>query len=413
MAGLGPLLGSGFWLLASERFDPRTARRHFGQIAGVGTLAGLAGALVAERVGALYGIAAMLPILAAVSVVCALSIRRFAPPTAPGQTAARVPWTMRRSWRRSHPRSGLRALAKAPYLQNLAALVFLGTLAAAIVDYVFKAAAVESFGRGETLLRFFAIYYAAVSLLAFVVQATVSTLALERLGLGVTASTPSLALVAGGLGGLLLPGLQGALMARAGESVFRGSLFKTGYEIFFTPIQPQDKRAAKSIIDVGFDRLGDAAGGAAVAALLAVPFGDPSQRLLLAAVVCSGAALFAALRLNRGYIQHARTKPVNRAARFRPRGCHRPDHAHVDPQDAAVGRRVGRRGRGRRPGAGDRSGVADRRSRGAGDPRPAIARRWRAFGRCCAKATACRRRSCRMSSRCWPGIRWPTTRSAR
>ena len=48
---------------------------------------------------------------------------------------------------------------------------------------------------------------------------------------------------------------------RGGESVFRGSLFRTGYEIFYTPIPPDEKRAAKSIIDVGFDRLGDALGG--------------------------------------------------------------------------------------------------------------------------------------------------------
>jgi hypothetical protein len=312
VAGLGPLLGSGFWLLASERFDPRTARRNYGQIAGVGTLAGLGGGLAAERVGALYGIPAMLPVLAGISAVCALSIRRFAPAAV-------------RTRRRSHamddapelaaesPQSGLRVLAKAPYLQNLAALVFLGTLAAAIADYVFKAAAVESLGRGEELLRFFAIYYAAISLLSFVVQATVSTLALDKLGLGVTASTPSLALALGGLGGLLFPGLSGAMAARAGESVFRGSLFKTGYEIFFTPIDPQDKRAAKSIIDVGFDRLGDAAGGAAIAALLMLPFGDPSRRLLIAAVVCSGVGLFAASRLSRGYIRTLEESLVNRA----------------------------------------------------------------------------------------------------
>ena len=31
ISGVGPMLGSGFWLLASERFDPRTAKRHFGQ----------------------------------------------------------------------------------------------------------------------------------------------------------------------------------------------------------------------------------------------------------------------------------------------------------------------------------------------------------------------------------------------
>ena len=71
--------------------------------------------------------------------------------------------------------------------------------------------------------------------------------------------------------------------------MFRSSLFKTGYEIFFTPIQSQDKRAAKSIIDVGFDRLGDAAGAGVVAVLLLVPFGSSFQRLLVAAIVCSGA----------------------------------------------------------------------------------------------------------------------------
>ena len=48
---------------------------------------------------------------------------------------------------------------------------------------------------------------------------------------------------------------------RSAESVFRGSLFRTGYEIFYTPIPADEKRAAKSIIDVGFDRLGDAIGG--------------------------------------------------------------------------------------------------------------------------------------------------------
>jgi hypothetical protein len=95
--------------------------------------------------------------------------------------------------------------------------------------------------------------------------------------------------------------------------VLRGSLFKVGYEIFFTPIQPQDKRAAKSIIDVGFDRLGDAVGAAVVAILLRVSLGEPSRELLVAAVVCSGLALFAARRLNRGYIQTLEQNLMHRA----------------------------------------------------------------------------------------------------
>ena len=50
-----PILASGFWLIASERFDPRAAKRLFGQIAAAGTLGGLAGALIAERIAVWYG----------------------------------------------------------------------------------------------------------------------------------------------------------------------------------------------------------------------------------------------------------------------------------------------------------------------------------------------------------------------
>ena len=75
ISGLGPMLGSSFWLIASERFDPHTARHHFGRIAAVGTLAGLGGALVAERVAVMVGVSAMLPVLAVVNLFCAWQIQ--------------------------------------------------------------------------------------------------------------------------------------------------------------------------------------------------------------------------------------------------------------------------------------------------------------------------------------------------
>src|SRR5580765_7661180 len=61
ISGAGPLMLSGFWLIAGERFDPRSAKQHFGQIAGAGTLGGLLSALVAERVAAVFGVPVMLP----------------------------------------------------------------------------------------------------------------------------------------------------------------------------------------------------------------------------------------------------------------------------------------------------------------------------------------------------------------
>ena len=311
ISGLGPMLGSGFWLIATERFDPHTARFNFGRIAGVGTLTGLVAALITERIGATVGIAAMLPVLAALNLFCAWQVRRLAGPKV--LTIHDKALDVAPDLAATSPRSGLRVLAGAPYLRNLAALVLLGTIAAALADYVFKVQAVEAFGRGDALLQFFALYYAGVSLLAFVVQSVSAPLVLEKLGLAVTTATPSLALVVGGLGGLVFPGLGGALVARAGESTLRSSLFKTGYEIFFTPIASQDKRAAKSIIDVGFDRLGDAVGGGIIRLLIMLPSSSQYTALLGAAIGCSAIAVAVAQRLSRGYIHTLERSLLDRA----------------------------------------------------------------------------------------------------
>ena len=267
VSGAGPLLASGFWLISSERFDPRTAKKHFGQIAGAGTLGGLLGALAAERVATLFGAPAMLLLLAVINLASAWLVRRLAlssPASSVVMAADQEP--------QSPARSGLRVIAEAPYLRHLAALVLLGTTSAALVDYLFKAQAVVRFGPGDHLLRFFAIYYAATSLLTFVLQTASSRAVLERFGLAATASAPSGALFLGSLASLIAPGFGSLVMARGGESVFRSSLFRAGYELFYTPIPAAEKRAAKSLIDVGFDRLGDAFGGGLVRlAVVAAP----------------------------------------------------------------------------------------------------------------------------------------------
>src|SRR6185503_18902990 len=146
ISGAGPLLGSGFWLVLRERFDPRTAKRRFGQIAGAGTLGGLLSALVAERVAALFGVTAMLPVLAVLHLVSAWQVRRLALPSEVAATAKATSAETFRSLADAPGRSGLRVIAEAPYLRYLAALVLLGTTGAALVDYLFKMEAVRTFG---------------------------------------------------------------------------------------------------------------------------------------------------------------------------------------------------------------------------------------------------------------------------
>ena len=350
ISGVGPLLGSGFWLISSERFDPRTAKRRFGQIAGAGTLGGLLSALVAERVAAVFGVAAMLPVLGVLHLVSAWQVRRLA---IPSEAARKTKTTSAETFRDPADalgRSGLRVIAEAPYLRYLAVLVLLGTTGAALVDYLFKMEAVRTFGRGDMLLRFFAVYYAAASLITFVVQMSSSRYVLERFGLAMTTSTPSFALLAGSVSGLVAPGLGSMVMTRGSESVFRGSLFRAGYELFYTPIPAADKRAAKSIIDVAFDRLGDALGGGMVRLVLLVAPAAMYSTILSLAIACSAAAIAAASRLNRGYIDTLEKSLLNRAVEIdwsdiqdgasrtlmiRTLGLARPDFGPPEPDDDA------------------------------------------------------------------------------
>lgn len=310
ISGIGPMLGSGFWLIVSERFDPRTAKRQFGTITGIGTLGGLAGGLMSERAAGL-DIATMLPILAALNLVCAWLVRRLATPHRPADLS--LPVDIAPDLSSATPRSGFHLLKETRYLRSLAALVFLSTIGAALIDYAFKAAAVSRFGSDESLLRFFAIYYAGISLISFLVQASLSGPTLQKLGLAASASTPSIALFAGGIAALAFPGLASAAGARAGESVFRGSLFRASYEIFYTPIPSREKRAAKSLIDVGFDRLGDAAGGGLVRMALMLPGAAQITTVVFLAVAAAAASLVVASRLHGQYIETLERSLVNRA----------------------------------------------------------------------------------------------------
>ena len=301
----GPLLTSGFWLIATERFDPRTAKRRFGQITGAGTVGGLLGALVSERVAATLGAPAMLLVLAAFQFLTIWLFSRFALfahlPTEPEPLAVSGA---------PAARSNLRVIARAPHLRHLVVLVLLGSTSAGLLDYLFKAKAVEAVGTGDQLLRFFALYYAAISLITFILQVVSSRVALDRFGLALTTSTPSIALLAGSIGGLVAPGFSGLMAARAGESVFRGSWFRAGYELFYTPIPAAEKRAVKSVVDVGVDRLGDAVGGGLVRLATLLAPAVQSSAILWMAIASSAGAILAASRLNHWYVRTLGTSLV-------------------------------------------------------------------------------------------------------
>lgn len=308
ISAAGSLLISWFWSVVNERFDPRTAKRRVGWIAGGGAAGGFAGGLLAERfASASLPIVSLLPALAALHVASATVLAWVGERTTPEERQTDVP-ANETSWL-----SGMRALRSNGYLQNLAAFVFVITTAAALVDFVFKSQVSTRLSDGETLLQFFAVFYAVTGLVTLLVQWILSRKLLETAGIARTAALLPGAVGVGGLF-LLVPGVlgvAGATALRGIESVLRSSVFRSSYELLYTPVAAAEKRAAKGLVDVGFERLGDASGAAIVQALLSASLVLTSARnasgtvlgiLLALAAVLSAIGLVIAGRLRRGYV---------------------------------------------------------------------------------------------------------------
>ena len=323
MASFGAVLISGFWSMISESFDPRTAKIQVGRIASAGTAGGIIGGVLAERTGALFSATAMLPVLAALHIICTLlSIHlRRSLPASTAQPATPESFTAI---------SGFKVLSNAAYVRNLAYLVLLGTVAENLLDYVLKTQATMTYGRGDELIRFFGLFYTVVSLLTFVVQWVFSRYSLEHLGLAGSISTMPLMVVFGGLASLFMPGLSSIGFAKGGESVLRSSLFRSGYELLYAPVPTHDKRAAKTIVDVGFDRLGDAVGGGVIRGVLALNLAvAPNNRvLIIVAVALAASSLIFARKIRTSYVSVLEKSLVEQAQGL--------DLLHVDEKRGTV-----------------------------------------------------------------------------
>lgn len=295
----GAILISGFWLLVSERFDPRTAKRRVGRIAAMGTLGGLLGALLVERVSAYGGVLDTLPVLAALHFVCAGAVRWLAPPHGPPAADPTGPTGTLADGRRSP----LALVRRNPYLGSVALLVVAGSTAAAVMDYLFKAQAVAVYGQTAALMRFFAAFYAGVGLVTFALQALFGRLSLERLGLARTVASLPVAVAASGITGLLVPGLAAVTGMRGAEAVLRGSLYRLGYELLYTPVPRAQKRAAKTLIDVGLDRVGDVAGAGLVGLALVAAPAAAGAALATTLVLLGLIGVAIARTLKRGYVK--------------------------------------------------------------------------------------------------------------
>ena len=223
MAIFGAILISGFWSVINERFDPHSAKLKIARVAAAAALGGVLGGFIAQRVASLIDVRAMLLVLSVLHLGCVIGVYGIAAPKRPTHHEPAV-------------RSGAQIIARTPYLQQMGLLMVLIAVVAALVDYAFKAQASARFDSSESLITFFAVFYAAVGLATFLVQSLLGPRMLHRFGIGTTiAVLPAMVLV-GGMIGAIITHLWSMVLLRGSQTVLSNSFYRSAFELLYTPL---------------------------------------------------------------------------------------------------------------------------------------------------------------------------------
>ena len=252
-----PVLISGFWSLLGAGADARENRRRMGRATSAACVGGVLGGALGMVRTATVAPAQMLPLLAMLHLICAGAVWRVRDLAGGPQG-----WETQPGGEDSPAQVllGKDPLKIGPYLAYLALFVTALAAAGTFLDYNLAAQAQAAYP-AEGRLHFFSAFYSVAAVVALLVYFFAGPLAVKYADLATTASTLPMGVIAGGLVTLGWPGITTAAIARGTEMVFRNSLYRSAYEPLFTAIPPRQRRAAKTVIDVGFDRAGDLLSG--------------------------------------------------------------------------------------------------------------------------------------------------------
>jgi len=292
MAVFGAILISGFWSIINERFDPHSAKQRVARIAAAAALGGIVGGLLTARVSALMDVRSMLLFLSGMHVVCMLATRAIGTPAHGVLAGSAV-----------RARSAFAVLGRTRYLQWMALLMVLVALMAALLDYALKAEASARYRDSESLVAFFASFYAIAGVAGFGLQTLLGQRILQRFGIGTTLTLLPVAIAVLGTVGTVFTQLWSMVLLRGGHAVFVNSLFRSAFELLYTPLPPHMKRPTKAIIDVASDRLGDLLGSGLLLLMLFISPVLPTAVVAGCAVMVALSILYVIIRLNQGYIE--------------------------------------------------------------------------------------------------------------
>ena len=285
------LLTSGFWMVTSEQFSIRQAKRLFGLIGAGGTLGAMITGVSLSFLTNRFSTGQLvlgLVVLLAMTLFFQMSMPKLAPHHHHGESRA------------TGLREGLAMVFERPHLRNIAALVFVATMASTILDWQFKEIVSANLTEADEMASFFGAFYGWTGVVALLIQVFVAARVMSMAGIAASLSILPILLLIGSGGMLLIPSLVVATMARGADNTLRKSLHRSVLEYLYVPVPAKVRRKTKTFIDSVVD---SAAGGVGAGVLfLWVTWGGlPSRYLSLFVGGLAMAFIYFGIKTGAGY----------------------------------------------------------------------------------------------------------------
>lgn len=249
----GILATAQFWLLASEVYDPRQAKRLFA-ILGVGaTLGGIAGGYITQFGAPAIGTENMLFVCMVMIALCAFLAAHVGRSEASRIHEAERAMRLKTS-RAEKTTGAFRLIWESRYLKLIMAVISVSIIIATVVDNQFSFVVEEHIPDKDAKTAFFGKFFTWLGWVGFLTQFFITGRLVRRFGIGVAMAILPVSLFLGSALFVLIPMLTTGVLVKIADGAFRYTTHKASLELLYLPVPVGVKNRTKTFIDVFTDR---------------------------------------------------------------------------------------------------------------------------------------------------------------
>jgi ATP/ADP translocase len=252
------------WLVASNLFDAREAKRLY-PLLGMGMVLGAAfGGEFTNRTALLVGTHNLILASAAMVILAYISFRFAIRGSSAAIDKARAGDDHETDFSFG---TMFRDVARVRHLQIIVGIMVAMYLVDTVVEYQFQAMARVGH-TGDQLTAFFGKFYGLyLNLTEFIFQLFLTAAVVRRFGVGGTLQIAPTSIVLASVATVIAPGVTSASAVRLTEASTRYTLNRTGMELLYMPLPQELRNRVKAFIDICVDRVSRGLGGVLLAIL--------------------------------------------------------------------------------------------------------------------------------------------------